>query len=82
MWLGPLSLYSGYIEPKTRDLVLKGRPYKMLNVRKPLGIPDATEEVPRPSENPCVLPGGDRDPHVRIKDMEQIFKKLRCHHCI
>jgi predicted TIM-barrel fold metal-dependent hydrolase len=66
----PLDIYPRYIEPTWRDLVPKGRPYKMLNVGKPLGMPDATEEVPRPSDNPKALPGGDHDPHVRIKDMD------------
>lgn len=66
----PLSLYREYTDPKWRELVPKGRPYKMLNVGKPLGVPEATDEVPRPSENPRMLPGGDRDPHVRVKDMD------------
>lgn len=67
----PLSIYPQYIDPAWRDLVPKGRPYKLLNVGKPLGMPDATEEVPRPSDNPNALPGGDHDPHVRIKDMDK-----------
>jgi predicted TIM-barrel fold metal-dependent hydrolase len=66
----PLSIYPKYIEPRWRDLVPTGRPYKMLNVGRPLGMPDATEEVARPSDNPKALPGGDHDPHVRVKDMD------------
>jgi predicted TIM-barrel fold metal-dependent hydrolase len=67
----PLSIYPQYIDPKWRDLVPTGRPYKMLNVGRPLGMPDVTDEVPRPSDNPRALPGGGHDPHVRIKDMDR-----------
>src|SRR5262245_16418252 len=67
----PLSIYPQYIDPRWRDRVPTGRPYKMLNVGRPLGRPEATDEVPRPIDNAATLPGGAHDPHVRIKDMDR-----------
>ena len=67
----PLSIYPEYVDPRWRERVPTGRPYKMLNVGRPLGMPDATDEVPRPLENSATLPGGSYDPHVRIKDMDR-----------
>lgn len=67
----PWELYAQYVDPEWRERVPQGPPYKRLNVGRPLGIPDARDEVPRPREHPDVLPGGGRDPHVRTKDMDR-----------
>jgi predicted TIM-barrel fold metal-dependent hydrolase len=67
----PLTIYPEYVDPQWRGRVPTTRPYKMLNVGRPLGMPEATEEVPRPMENSGTLPGGAYDPHVRIKDMDK-----------
>jgi predicted TIM-barrel fold metal-dependent hydrolase len=67
----PLTIYPQYVDARWRDRVPTTRPYKMLNVGRPLGKPGSTEEVPRPMENSHTLPGGAHDPHVRIKDMDR-----------
>jgi len=67
----PLTIYPEYVDREWRERVPTARPYKMLNVGRPLGMPQSTEEVPRPMENSRTLPGGAHDPHVRIKDMDR-----------
>ena len=47
----PLTIYPQYVDPRWRDRVPTTRPYKMLNVGRPLGQRGTTEEVPRPMEN-------------------------------